>query len=161
MKYITAVLKSKYCELVFLISFLASYFLIPKRDFYGWNQLLAYAFMLVFALTMTCIIRNIKEKILLARTYKSSLLGIIAVALGLAALQVCGANAPVCGAAVGIGILSSIFPAVFINLMAKPSVHIGIILTSIAFQIIALYFMNCWKEMHHRYAWQKTRPDTK
>lgn len=151
MKYIWAVLKSKYCQLVFLISFLASYFLIPKSVFHGWNQLLAYAFMLIFALTVACIVRNIKEKILLARTYKSSILGIIAVALGLAALQVCGANAPVCGAAVGIGILSSIFPAVFVNLMAKPSIHLGMILISIIFQLVALYFMNCWKDLHYKH----------
>ena len=125
MKYIIAVLKSKYCEIVFLVSFFLSYFLIPKNVFHGWNQLLAYAFMLVFALTTTCIIRNIKEKILLARTYKSSILGIIAVALGLAALQVCGANAPVCGAAVGVGILSSIFPAVFVNLIDRKSTRLN------------------------------------
>lgn len=150
MKYIWAVLKSKYCELVFVISFFLSYFLIPKNVFYGWNQLLAYAFMLVFALTTTCIVRNIKEKILLARTYKSSILGIIAVALGLAALQVCGVNAPVCGAAVGIGILSSIFPAIFVNLMAKPSIHLGMILISIVFQLVALYFMNCWKDLRYQ-----------
>jgi len=146
MKYLFSIFKSKYCLIVFAISLFLSYFLIPKTVFYGWYKILAYTFMISFSLTITCIIRNVKEKILLAKTYKSSVIGIIATALGLTALQVCGVGAPVCGAAVGLGILSSIFPTVFVDVMSKYAVHI--IVLSIIFQLVALYFMNCFKEVN-------------
>ena len=144
MIYLFNIFKSKYCLIAFVLSLILSYFLIPKAVFYQWYIILAITFMLALSLTLTCIIRNIKEKILLARTYKSSIIGIIATALGLAALQVCGVGAPVCGAAVGVGILSSIFPAIFINIISKYQIYF--IVFSILFQLVALYFMNCFKE---------------
>ena len=146
MKYLFYVFKSKYCIAAFILTLFLSYFLIPKTVFYGFYTLLAAIFMISFALSITCIIRNIKEKILLARTYESSVIGIIATALGLAALQVCGVGAPVCGAAVGFGILSSILPTAFIDIMSKYAVQF--ILISVIFQLVALYLMNCFKELN-------------
>lgn len=145
MKYIINVLRSKYCVFVFLISLIVSYFLIPKQVFYRLYTVLGILFMLFFSLTLTCIVRNVKEKILLARTYKSSVLGIVAVAIGLSALQVCGVGAPVCGAAVGAGVISVLFPTFFSTIVSRYSVFI--VLVSIIFQVIALYFMNCFKEV--------------
>ena len=145
MIYLLNIFKSKYCLSVFALSFVLSYFLIPKTVFYGWYTAIAILFMISFSLVTTCIVRNVKEKVMLAKTYKSSIIGIVAVALGLGALQVCGVGAPVCGAAVGLGIFSSIFPTVFVNLMSRYSIHF--IILSIVFQLVALYFMNCCKNL--------------
>jgi len=86
---------------------------------------------------------NIKERIKLARTYKNSILSIIATAIGLSALQVCGVGAPVCTATIGAGILALIFPVTFVEFLSDYSILI--ISISILFQLIALYFMNCFK----------------
>ena len=144
MFYLFNIFKSKYCIGIFVLSLILTYFLIPGKAFYEWYILLDIAFMVSFALVITCIVRNVKEKILLAKTYKTSILGIVATAVGLSALQVCGFGAPVCGAVVGAGIISSIFPAVFLNLLEDYSVII--IILSIAFQLIALFFMGCFKK---------------
>jgi len=143
MRYITDTLKSKYCWIVFFVSMILSYFLIPSHVFYSWYSILALVFMVSFSLVVTCMVRNIKERILLARTYESSIISIIAIGIGLGALQVCGIGAPVCGAAVGIGIFSSLFPAAFSEFSYKYALHM--ILISIVLQLIALYFMNCFR----------------
>ena len=145
MKYLFYIFKSKYCLAVFIISLILSYFLIPKTVFYKWYIILAATFMVLFSLTITCMVRNIKEKVMLAKTYKNSIVGIIAIALGLSALQVCGVGAPFCGAAVGLGLFSSIFPAAFMDVMAKYAA--SFIAFSIVLQLFALYFMNCFKKV--------------
>ena len=145
MIYLQKVLKSKVCILVFILSLIGSYFLIPKTAFYGRTIVISILFMITLATTITCIVRNIKEKIILARTYESSIISIIATAVGLASLQVCGVGAPVCGAAVGVGILSSIFPYTTVSLISEHAELILII--SILLQLISLYFMNCFKSM--------------
>jgi hypothetical protein len=141
--YIITILKSYYCKAVFLLALFGSYFLIPHKVFYGFGYVLAIAFMLAFSLSVTCIIRNIKEKILLARTYKRSVAHIILIALGLSALQVCGVGAPVCGATVGLGVLSIVFPGVFIDFLGD--YHLAIIIFSILLQLVSLYFMGCFR----------------
>lgn len=145
MKYITNTLKSKYCMVVLVLSLITGYFLVPKRIFYSWYIIPSILFIMLFSLTITCIVRNVKERILVAKTYKSSILSIIAIAIGVGALEVCGIRAPVCGAAVGIGVLSAIFPATFTNIFSKYSLLL--LTVSILFQLIALYFMNCFKSM--------------
>ncbi len=146
MKYLFHIFKSKYCLGVFILSLILSYFLIPKKVFYGIYTLLAVVFMISFFLTISCMVRNIKERIIIAKTYTSSLVGIIATAVGLAAMQVCGFGAPVCGAAVGLGIFSSLFPVAFVDVMSKYAV--GFVTVSILIQVVALYFMNCFNEFN-------------
>ena len=121
------------------------YFLVPQHVFHTSFAFLAFVFMFLFALTTMCIIRNIKERIVLAETYKSSLFSIVAIILGLGALQICGIGAPVCGAAVGFGIFSFFFPTTFAYLPHQYIVYI--LFVSIGFQLISLYFMNCFKKM--------------
>ncbi|MCD6414979.1 MAG: hypothetical protein J7L23_05135 [Candidatus Diapherotrites archaeon] len=142
--YMLKVIGSNYCKIVFIISLILSYFLIPKTVFTGIYYVLAAVFMLVFAISITCIIRNLKERLMLARTYEGSTLSIIAVVLGLSALQVCGVGAPICGATVGLGIVSVIFPGFFVDFLTDYSVYM--ILFSIILQLVALYFMNCFKK---------------
>ncbi len=141
--YLITILKSHYCKAVLLLALVASYFLIPEKVFYGFGYVLAITFMIAFSLSVTCIIRNIKEKILLAKTYKRSVLHIILIALGLSAFQVCGIGAPVCGATVGLGVLSVIFPGVFIDFLGD--YHLLVIVVSILLQLVSLYYMGCFK----------------
>ncbi len=143
MIHLFKIFKSNYCKLVFTISLIISYFLIPNKVFHGIHNITAILFMIVFSLTITCMTYNIKERIKLARTYKNSILSIIATAIGLSALQVCGVGAPVCTATIGAGILALIFPVTFVEFLSDYSILI--ISISILFQLIALYFMNCFK----------------
>lgn len=145
--------RSRFCLVVFIAVFLASGLLVPETMTHGYHLLLAAAFMLSFALTITCMARNIKERIALARTYKTSVVGLIAAALGLSALQVCGVAAPVCGATLGAGVIASLFPGFFFHFLSDWS--IPIIILSIAAQWVALYFMNCFKRVHRIPAVQK------
>ncbi len=140
--YVVKIFKSYFCQIAFLLFLVGSYFLIPKNVFYGWYNVLAGLFMVAFALTLTCLARNIKEKVILAKTYKSSILGIIATALGLSVLQVCGVGAPVCGASIGAGVVSLFFPSFALNFFEKYSLYI--IIGLITIQIIALYYMKCF-----------------
>ena len=140
--YILKIFKSHLCQVAFFVYLIGSYFLIPKNVFYGWYNILVGAFMIFFALTLTCLTRNIKEKVVLAKTYKSSILGIIATALGLSVLQVCGVGAPVCGASVGASVLSLFFPSFALSFFERYSLYI--VISSILFQIIALYYMRCF-----------------
>ena len=141
--FLAGLFSSVYCVIVFTVAFLLAWFLVPHSMLYGWYLLLAVGFTASLALTITCIVRNIKERIAVARTYRTSVLGIIAVALGLSALQVCGIAAPICGASIGFGIVASLFPEIFFRCLSQWSV--AIVIASIAVQWISLYFMNCFK----------------
>ncbi len=142
--YLLEVIKSSYCKLAFVVSLFVSYILIPPTVFNGVYSLVAVTFMVAFSLSIMCIVRNVKEKVLLARTYKSSLIGIIATALGISALQVCGVGAPVCGASIGLGVLSAIFPGFFVNFLEGYS--IWILAATILLQVASLYFMKCFSK---------------
>ncbi len=142
--YFLKVFSSRYCIIVFLLALLLSYFLIPRNVFYTWqDMILIFIFMLSSATLITCVIRDFKERIILTHTYKKSLLGIIITAIGLSALQVCGFGAPICGAAIGLSILSAILPHVFINFLTTYSIYI--IGLSIILQLITLYYMRCFQ----------------
>ena len=143
--YLINTLKSHYCKIVFAISLLVSYFLVPGKIFYGWYTLLGISFMIIFALVIMCIVRNVKEKVVLAKTYEGSIVSIIAIAIGLAALEVCGVGAPVCTATIGIGVFSALLPGVALGFFEKYGTYI--VVGTIILQAISLYFMNCFKKM--------------
>lgn len=127
-----------------MLFLILSYFIVPSHVFKSGHTFIAILFMLSFSLVMTCIIRNIKEEIILARTYKSSILGLLSTTLGLSALQACGLGAPVCGATLGLSLFSSLMPAVFVNFINK---HAELMLwIAILFQILTLYLLNCFKD---------------
>jgi len=143
--FLLRIFKSNYCRIIFLIAFFGGYFLIPKAVFTDQYALgLSALFLFSFALTITCLIRNIKERVVQAQIYKSSLIGIIATAIGISALQACGIGAPICGASIGTGIVSMIFPGVLFTYLHEYSVLIIVI--SILSQLISLYFMNCFSK---------------
>lgn len=144
--YILHIFKSHYCKTIFILSLIAGYFLVPEKVFYRWYTLLAIIFIIVFALTITCLIRNIKERFKDAKSQGKSLVGIISMVLGISALQVCGVGAPICGATVGAGIVSLIFPSFALGFLEKYS--LWIIVFSIIFQLISLYFMKCYQKIN-------------
>ena len=146
MMYLRSVWESHYCKIVFLISVAAGYFLIPNNLFNTWhNVILSIVFILLFATTITCVIRNIKERAVMEKTRNGSALSIIAVAIGVISLQVCVASAPVCGAAVGFGLISLILPTVALGFISQYGTYL--IVLSILIQAISLYYMNCFKNM--------------
>ena len=141
--YLLKIFKSNYCKIVFIVSLVVAYLLIPSRIFYGIFTILGLIYMIVFALTLTCTIRNVKERIMLVKKYQTSIVAILAAALGIIALQVCSIGAPVCGAVIGAGILSLLLPSIFISFLNKYALII--VIASIIIQVVALYFLNCFK----------------
>lgn len=142
--YLFRIFQSSYCRAVFIISLVGSYFLIPPTVFNGFHYIIAITFMVTFSLSMMCIIRSIKDKILLAKTYKGSIVSLIASILGLSAIQVCGVGAPICGASIGLGLISILFPKFFVDFLTEYSVVIIVI--SIILQIASLYYMRCFSK---------------
>jgi len=145
MYYLLFIFKSNYCKFLFFLFFIASYFVIPKHLFHGNLFVLALLFMVTISLTFTCLVRNTKEKIILAKTYKTSIIGLIATIIGVSALQVCGVGAPVCGASVGLGVVSLIFPSVVVGFMDDYAIYL--VVFSILAQIASLYYLQCFKHM--------------
>ncbi len=138
------ILKSRYCQAIFVIAFLVSYFFIPKVVLAKYTYL-AFLFMASFSLTMTCITRNIKEKIHQSKAYGGSLIGLIASILGIGALQVCGLATPFCAGGVGMSIMSFMFSNYLFSFFEKYAVHVVIL--SITLQIFSLYAMGCFKKI--------------
>lgn len=137
------IFKSNYCKLVFIFSLILVSSLIPKRIFYSYYTILGVAFIIITALTLTCFIRNIKEKALSARNNGASTISIITIILGFGTLQTCAIGSPFCGASIGAGFFAIFFPGTALNLMGEYS--LWIIIISIIIQILSLHFMKCFK----------------
>ena len=149
--YLFEVIESHYCKLTFIVAFILSYFLIPHNlqpEFFY----LSIIFMSVFALVVMCVVRNIKEQILVARTKKSSLITLLISLIGISAFQVCGAGF-VCGAGIGMAILAMILPSTMLSLLNEYAFLI--IVFSILFQLAALYFMKCFHKNENKLILQK------
>lgn len=138
------ILKSDYCKITFLLSFVGSYFLIPRHLFFSKYLILTILFMLSFSVLVTCSVRNIKEKILVAKTATTSIWGLVASALGLTALQVCGLGGAFCGGSIFFGLLTTIIPGFAVNFLTDYSVPLLIV--SIFLQILAGWQMGCLKK---------------
>jgi len=144
--YIIKVMKSRYCELTFMLALAVSWLLLPENIFYGWYYLLAASFMILFALVLTCTVRNIKERIGMEKTYSGSLIGMVASVLGISALSVCGIGAPVCGATIGIGLASLLIPGIAMPFLNDYGMYI--IAASLVIQLASLHFLNCFRKVN-------------
>jgi len=144
--YLLEVFKSHYCQFVFAISLLVTYFLVPKRIFYSYYTWIGVFFIITTSLTITCLVRSIKEKIISTKNSKLSLLGILSIILGFGALETCTIGAPVCGAAIGGGIIALIFPGFTFNFIEKYSIQV--VLISLLIQLVNLYLMKCFKKIY-------------
>lgn len=141
---LVGIFRSKYCIIIFILSAILGYILVPKKIFSGAWIIIGIIYIILFSLVITCIARTIKEKVVNAKNTGASLISIIASIFGIGALQVCGIGAPVCGATIGVGIMSIIFPHTTITFFEQH--HVGIIIISLILQIVALYYMGCFKK---------------
>ncbi len=137
-------MSSIYCKIVFVVAFISSYFLLPPDIISGPHKYIAVAFMFSFSFSIACIVRNIKEKVVLARTYKTSVFSLVLSIIGFSAFQVCGLNAGMCTATVGMGVVSTIFPTFFVGFLSDYAFLI--IWISVFFQLFALYIMKCFNK---------------
>jgi hypothetical protein len=134
-------LKSNYCKVVFVISLILGYFSVPHHIYSSDYVLLTIPFIFLFAFTITCIVKSIKERVVASKKEGSSLLAILANVIGISTLQVCGLGVPSCGASIGVGIVTSIFPDILVNYFQEYAVWI--LIFSILIQIYSLYSLNC------------------
>ena len=137
-------IKSRYCRGVFIISFIVGYLLIP-RVLFSRYALLVLIFTTLFAFNVTCIIYHVKERVRAARFYKRSIWGIVASAVGLSVLQICGIGTPMCGASIGLGVFSTLFPHIIFPLVQQYGPYLIVI--SIILQIASLYSMKCFPKL--------------
>jgi hypothetical protein len=123
------------CRLVFLLSLLIAYLMVPQAVL-GQYAALSMLFFLTFAYTMACVAYAAREN---ARNASGkSTLSVIASAVGLAALSACGASA--CGT-VGIGIFSLALPIAAAHFFAEYGAYV--VAASIAAQAFSLWKMGC------------------
>jgi len=135
------IFKSGYCVSVFLASLIIITLFAPRNIFHH-NNIFGYLFIVTTSLLITCLVRNIKEKVFSARLNGASVLGVISIILGFGALEVCAISAPVCGLYIGTGFLALAIPNFALNFFEK--YNLLIILFSFVFQFFALYQMNCF-----------------
>jgi hypothetical protein len=143
MKKIINKIRTVPCAIVFVSSLIVWFLLTYKILFYSRYTIIGIIFVLTFSTTITCMIRNTKEKVVQAKQYKKSLFGIIWVVIGVWALQVCGINAFMCWSTIWISVIWAILPTSFINILGEYSIYI--IILSIVTQIVWLYYMKCFK----------------
>jgi hypothetical protein len=129
------IFNNKFYSIVFFIFLVIGTFLVPKNIFYNYWMILAVIFAITFALSMTYVVKNIKEKI--AKTKHHSILGVVSAIFGISAFQVC--NLGSCGQGVLVGLVL-LFPSFFVRFLE--SYGVIIIIISIILQVIALIFMN-------------------
>lgn len=142
--YLKKLFESNYCKAVFVISFVVAYFLIPKSVFSGYYSVLGVGFMFSFSLVVTCLVRDVKERVVIERgNYKGHLLGLVFSVVGLTALHTCTVGVHICGAALGLSILS-LTPSFLAGFFVKYSVMI--VVFSVVIQLVTLYYMNCFKK---------------
>ena len=136
-------LKSTYCKIVFITSLIAGYLLTPKQVFKGITAILATILIILMAFTISCVFRDVKEKVSQSLKLKRSLITTIATALGLATLRVCGITNPMCGASMSTSIIAMMFPQLALKVYQGYGNYILII--SIFLQLLGLYFMKCFE----------------
>jgi hypothetical protein len=143
--FLSEIFASNYCKIVFFLALIVSYFLIPRHLFMNHYWFLALIFMISFSLLLTCSVRNIKEKIQVAKTYQTSIWGMIFSVLGLTALQVCGLGGAFCGTSIFLGVLTTIIPGFAVSFLTEYAVEL--VLVSILIQIFAIWQMGCFKKV--------------
>lgn len=134
------VLRSTYCLLVFIAALGVGYVLIPPNAIHQGYDLTIGIFVVLFALTITCMVRTIKERIRNS-SHKGSVLGLISSVVGLTALQVCGIGGPMCGASVGMGVVSVFLPGYVIHTL-RLYTH-ELLILSVMMQLASLHYMRC------------------
>ncbi len=139
--------KSFYCWVIFGVMLLISYFMVPMTVWHSYYSIIGISFIFIFSLTITCLVRDIKERAKEIKNYGArSALNLLFGIIGLSAIQTCAIGSSVCGASIGIAIISSLFPTIAINFLITYSVPI--ITISMILQIISLWQMRCFDKIN-------------
>lgn len=135
------ILASRWCQIVFVLSLILAYFLIPNSALKGKYWLLVVMFVPSFAASVTCSVRSFKDHIQAGLKQKTSLLSILAGLIGVSAVQFCSVNAVMCGSTLGVGLLSGIMPHFMFRWFHQYAPWLlGV---SVLAQWMALYSMGC------------------
>lgn len=138
------VFKSHVCKLVFLGALAAGYFLVPIARYFGEYRLLVSLFLALFAVSITCLVRTIKDRVLTGVRAGSSVIAILGGIVGLSALQFCSVNAVMCGSTAGFGILSLILPGFALHYLHHHA--IAFLTASVVIQSAGLISMGCFQK---------------
>lgn len=141
---ISRVLESHYCKLVFFISLGVSYLLVPAMALKSDSQLWVVSFMILFAASLTCSVRSIKDRLSAGIKQKTSFLSLLAGLIGLTAVQFCSVNAVMCASTVGFGLAAAILPSGVFHFFKFNAV--SLLIASSFIQLIALLQMGCFKK---------------
>jgi L-asparagine transporter-like permease len=143
--YMVTIFRSLYCDIGFLVFFVLLLLFLPDKIFEGYLAILGILFSLVFALSLTCMMKTITERAKSAKRTGHSILGVIMGLLGFSALHVCTIGLPFCSATIGLAVISSIFPVFLLDYLYEyPYIIIAI---SLLIQIYSLYSMKCFKRV--------------
>lgn len=145
--------------LIFLFAAIGGFFLIPRHVFFENFAVLAWIYLPFFALTITCLARNLLARARAARNAGSSFLGIVSTAVGITALQACGLGMPACGSALGVFFGLALVPG-FVAAFVRDYAPL-LIFISIIFQAIALYSLGCFNRFAHLHPENRPEPDAK
>jgi hypothetical protein len=109
---------------LFLIALGFGYLLVPKKPFMELADFPVFSFCSFVRSSFNLSYPQHQRKNCFSENVYGSLVNVIAVALGLAALQVCGAGAPVYGTALGVGFMSALFPSFLLNFLTCFGIYI-------------------------------------
>jgi hypothetical protein len=144
---IKAVLESKYCWIVMAVSLILSYFLIIRKftSFTNfWSLFLSAVYIIAFAISNSCLVREIKENIKSKiRSGTNSILSILGSILGFGAVQLCTVSGT-CGMNIFTSVIFSILPTSLGMFFMENGVWILLIADILL--LISIYRMRCFKK---------------
>ena len=139
------VLKSIYCWIVGIIAVLLGYYFIVKPFLTAYSPfeivVLSYIFLILFGLSVACIIRNIKNHV--RAMEKPSIAAVLGYIVGFASIQTCFASG-VCVANLTVPIISTFLPSIARNFFEKFSLYF--LVFSILLVSYSLYSMKCFEK---------------
>ena len=140
------VLKSKYCWIVIFISVILGYFLIIKKftlftSF--WSIFFSILYIVLFAISNSCLIKELKERIKGNFKTGNSILSILGSILGIGAIQLCTVSGT-CSINIVTSLLLSIFPTSLGFFFIKNGIWILII--SNILLLISIFKLGCFKK---------------
>ena len=132
------VLKSKYCWIVIFISVILGYFLIIKKftlftSF--WSIFFSILYIVLFAISNSCLIKELKERIKGNFKTGNSILSILGSILGIGAIQLCTVSGT-CSINIVTSLLLSIFPTSLGFFFIKNGIWILIISNILLFKLV-------------------------
>jgi hypothetical protein len=141
------VLKSKYCWFVMIGSLILSYFLIIKKftSFTSfWSILLSVIYIILFSISNSCLIFEIKSRIKNKMdTGKSSFISILGSVLGFGAVQLCTVSGT-CSINLITTLLFAVFPTSIGMIFVKNGIWILVIANLLL--LYSIYKLECFRK---------------